>query len=166
MIAIVVAQAHNRVIGNKNDLPWYLPADLKHFKEITTGHTVIMGRNTYESILARIHKPLPDRRNIVVSRSAQNSLDGVEVARSLDEALQLSGKDKVYIIGGAQLYRSSLDADCIDVLYITDIDANIEGDTLFPEINTGDWEETATEPHPADEKNPYAFTFRTLTRKR
>jgi len=163
MISIIVAEAQDGVIGSKNDLPWYLPDDLKHFRELTEGHTVIMGRNTFESIFARLGKALPNRRNIVVSAKL-NPGDDYEVVSTLDEALELSDPDdETFIIGGAQLYTAALDR--ADKLYITEVDAEIEGDTYFPELNTDGWLVHFGPKHPADGKNQYPFQFDVWTRR-
>jgi len=137
MIALIVAQANNRVIGKANDLPWYLPADLKHFKEATTGHTVIMGRKTYESIYQRLHGPLPNRRNIVVSGRLKTIPEGFEVYDGLDAALQAA------------------DAQ---------IDTTVDGDTYFAELPASDWTEVSNDSHTADDKNTFNYTFKLLRR--
>jgi dihydrofolate reductase len=160
-----VAQASNRVIGNSNDLPWYLPADLKHFKDITTGHSVIMGRNTYESIFARLGKPLPNRRNIVITHDAEFAPDGVVVARSLEEALALADSEESLescVIGGASIYEQML--PLTDKIYMTRVGADIDGDVYFPELVASGWRETACEHHYADEKNEYDYDFVELMR--
>lgn len=165
MIAIVVAEAHNHVIGKQNDLPWYLPADLKHFKEITTGHSVIMGRKTYESIYSRLKGPLPQRQNIVISRSLQDIPEGFELAHSLEDAMQLAkGYEQIFLIGGSAVFEEGITQKLVDRIYLTQIDANIEGDTYFPELDLSQWNESAREDHDSDEKNQYPYTFITLDR--
>jgi dihydrofolate reductase len=153
-ISLIVAMAKNRVIGVNNTLPWHLPADLKHFKTLTMGHHIVMGRKTYESI----GKPLPGRTSVVVTRNAEYSVPGVIVVHSLEEALSACGEDdEVFVIGGAELYRQAIKfADCI---YMTEIDADISGDALFTEFDSKSWQEIARESHAADEKNerPYHF---------
>lgn len=168
MIAIIVARAENNVIGRKNDLPWHLPADLKHFKAITTGHTVVMGRNTFDSIYQRLKGPLPDRHNIVVSRSLASVPEGFMLARSLDDALETakSLENTCFIIGGQQIYQESLDCDLVDAIYLTEVHASIDGDTYFPELNKTDWQETERQNHKKDDKNPYDYSFVTLKRMR
>src|SRR5258708_38305043 len=111
MIGLVVASAQNGVIGRNNDLPWHIPSDLKHFKQLTTGHTVIMGANTYRSIYKRLQGPLPNRRNIVISREDNTLPAGFELAHSIDDALKLAAEAEVYVIGGAQLYQGFFDQD-------------------------------------------------------
>ncbi len=160
-ISIIVAKAANHVIGKDNQIPWYLPADLKYFKKTTLNHHVIMGRKTFESI----GKPLPKRTNIVVTRSIFFLASGCIVAHSLEEALQIArdhDEEEVFIIGGAQLYEEAL--PIADRIYITEVDFCPEGDVFFPKIDTDAWREKSREPHPADEKNPYPYTFKILER--
>lgn len=161
MISLIVAHSRNMVIGKDNELPWYLPSDLKKFKEITTAHTVIMGRNTYESIVARIHKPLPNRRNIVVSKTLSRQ-NGIEIAESLSAALSLSEDNEQLIIGGAKLYTEALKNKLVDRMYITLIDKNIDGDVYFPDYNDDDWITVNKELH---NENGYQFSFNILDRK-
>ena len=153
MLSLIVAVSDNYVIGNKNELPWRLSADLKHFKEITTGHTVIMGRKTYESI----GRPLPNRVNIIVTRNKDYGVEGCEIANSLEEAMSLSEDTNSFIIGGSNIYEQSM--DMVDTLYITHVHANIEGDAHFPEIDTDVWEELNREDYKADEKNDHDYSF-------
>jgi dihydrofolate reductase len=159
MIDLVVACAHGGVIGSKNALPWYLPADLKHFKELTVGGTVIMGRNTYQSIVDRLHGPLPNRRNIIIS-STLTEVDGFEVYPHVDMALAAIAPDEaVHLIGGAVLYDACLEQGLVDRIYLTEIDADIPGDTFFPTLPPAEWRETAREKHLADAKNPYDYSY-------
>lgn len=146
MISLIVAMAKNHVIGMKNDLPWHIPADLKRFKELTRGKPCIMGRNTFESIFARIGKPLPDRLNIVISKSGFKA-DNIEVCESLDNAIA-HAKNKyphteIMIIGGASVYAQAIDK--VDRLYLTIISKEPEGDAFFPEINYSEWKMTESE---------------------
>jgi dihydrofolate reductase len=157
--SIIVAIAKNRAIGKDNKLLWYLPNDLKHFKDVTTGHTVIMGRKTFDSV----GKPLPRRRNIVVTRQ-DISIEGCEVVKSIEAALALcAGEDEVFIVGGAEIYRQAI--PLTDRIYLTIIDQEFEGDTFFPELNTGDWQETQRENFEPDDKNKYSYSFITLERR-
>jgi dihydrofolate reductase len=152
--------AENRVIGVNNTLPWRLPADLRHFRQLTTGHHVIMGRRNYESI----GRPLPDRTNIVVTRNRDYRAPGCEVRHSLEEALRdASGDPEVFVIGGAEIYRQALDK--ADRIYLTLVHADVPGDTFFPEFDARDWNEISCARHEADEKNPYACSFVTYDRK-
>jgi len=156
IISLIVAMANNRVIGKDNKMPWHLPADLAHFKKITMGKPIIMGRKTYESI----GRALPGRRNIVITR--QNiTLAGCDVFHSLDDALgAVADESEVMIIGGGYLYQRAL--ALAERLYLTLIDLNVDGDTFFPAWNENEWKEIANEQHSSNEKNPYAYRFVTL----
>lgn len=159
-LSILAAKSENNIIGNDNRLVWHLPADLKHFRELTTGGTVIMGRKTYESI----GKPLPNRENIVITRQKDYPAPGCRVVGSLQEAIQLSDQEEnVFIVGGGEIYRQAM--DIAGTLYITEVHAEFQGDTVFPEIDGNTWEETFREDHSADEKNPFGFSFVTYQRK-
>lgn len=163
MISIIVAIAHDNVIGRSNDLPWYLPADLKHFKTMTTGHTVIMGRKTYDSIAARLGGPLPDRHNVIVTRDEDFVVPGATVSHSLEMALDENENGEVFVIGGAEIYAQALPH--ADKLYITEVDADIVGgDTFFPVIDTTIWHETSREIHQKDERNEFDYAFVTYER--
>lgn len=155
MISLIAAQARHNVIGHRNDLPWYLPADLRHFRDLTRGHTVLMGRKTFDSIVARLGKPLPDRDSIVVTRDRDFRYDGVQVIHSLDDIPKLTSE--LFIIGGAEIYRQMIDQ--ADRLYITDIHADISGDTYFPAIDANKWREISRDKHQSDVKNPYDYDF-------
>ena len=158
MIALVVAMAENRVIIKENKLIWHLPADLKHFKNLTTGHPIIMGRKTFESI----GKPLPNRTNIIITRQTDFEAEGCLVAHSLSEALMMAQQmdSDIFVIGGAEIYKQAM--FLADTIYLTEVHYKFEGDTFFPEIDSVLWEETSREEHKADEKNPYDFAFVTL----
>ncbi|MGD8851695.1 MAG: type 3 dihydrofolate reductase [Gammaproteobacteria bacterium] len=158
-IALVAAMAENRVIGRDNRVPWRLSADLRHFKSLTMGKPVIMGRNTWESI----GKPLPGRSNIVVTRNRDYRAQGARVVHSIEQALAAAaGCEEAMIIGGAELYRQTLER--ADRLYLTLVEATLEGDTLFPEIEPDEWRELEREHHRADEKNECDYSFVTLER--
>ncbi|MBD2716325.1 dihydrofolate reductase [Microvirga sp. STR05] len=161
MLAFVVAIAENNVIGNDNQLLWHLPDDLKHFKRLTQGHPVVMGRRTYESI----GRPLPNRTNIVVTRQADWQAPGCEVAYSVPDALEQAARldEEVFVIGGAEIYRQALPA--ADVIYLTEVHHTFEGDVVFPELNNTEWREESRERHEPDEKHAYAFSFMTLRRR-
>lgn len=155
MKAIIVAVDQNNGIGADNDLLWQrdLPADLAHFKKLTTGKTIVMGRKTYESI----GRPLPDRQNIVVSRSGPTGVSGVLTAHSLQAAYALAQYD-VFVIGGGQIYAQAIDD--MDRLYVTYVDATFPQATVFfPQINCDTWQEISRDHHEADERNKYAFDF-------
>ena len=158
-IALIAALAENRVIGRHNQLPWRISADLKHFKALTMGKPVVMGRKTWESI----GRPLPGRENIVVTRDTGYRAQGCRVAHSIEEALELTGEsDEVMIIGGSGLYQQTLEH--ADRLYLTRVRAEVEGDTRFPEIDPQQWREVACESHSADENNEHDYDFVILER--
>ena len=156
IVSIIVATGRNNEIGKNGDLLCHLPADLKHFKEITSGHTVIMGRKTFQSLPKG---PLPNRRNIVISRNVHLKVEGAEVYSSLDYAfIKLIDEDEVFIIGGAQIYEQAL--PIADKIYLTKINASFpEADVFFPQIDFSVWREADRETFLADEKNPYSFSF-------
>jgi dihydrofolate reductase len=159
-LEIVVAVASNGVIGRSGQLPWRLPDDLKHFKAITTGHPIVMGRRTLEELNM---KPLPNRRNIVVSRTLAE-VAGVEVARSLDEAVARVESGPVFAIGGAVLFAEAIPR--ARRMHVTEIDAEVEGDTYFPAWDKGEWRLVEEVPHAADDRHAYAFRFCTYERAR
>jgi dihydrofolate reductase len=165
VVALIWAMARNRVIGRGNALPWRLPADMAHFKALTTGHPVLMGRKTFESL----RRPLPNRTNVVITRDPRFEAAGCLVARSTDEALELAARHldrndaQVFVIGGADLYRQMLPH--ADRLYPTLVGADVAGDAWFPEFNWQEWRELERRVHPADLQNPYPCTFLTLERK-
>ncbi|NVJ98618.1 MAG: dihydrofolate reductase [Alphaproteobacteria bacterium] len=153
-LSLIVAMAKDRAIGRDNDLPWHLPADLKYFKAVTMGKPIVMGRKTYESI----GRPLPGRRNIVITRNENWQADGVDVVSSLAEAKALAEQhDEAMIIGGAQIYGQAL--EYVDRLYITEVDLTVpDADAHFPEFGAMGWQETSREHHVADGDKPaYAF---------
>ncbi len=158
MISIYVAYANNGVIGRENALPWYIPDDLKRLKRLTVGHSVIMGRKTFDSIIKRIGKPLPERRNIVLTREAGYSYKGVEIVTSLDDALtSVDSDDESFIMGGAEIYR--LFFPLANRIYATEVDADIDGDVYFPGFDHSEWKEVERLEQKADEKNPYNYAF-------
>jgi dihydrofolate reductase len=162
-ISIIVAAAENGVIGRGGELPWRLSADLRRFKQITIGHTIIMGRRTWESI----GRPLPGRKTVVVTRNAGYRSDFSEVllAESIENALQKAAQgqdDEAFIVGGAELYRTALRQ--ADRLYFTRVNANVEGDTYFPEVAWNQWRLAESEQHAADDKNEYPFAFEVYER--
>ena len=165
ILSVIVAMAQNRVIGLNNQMPWHLPADLAWFKKNTLNKPVIMGRKTFESI----GRPLPNRHNIVISRqieSSDNKISNVSWVKSIDEAISLAQKqqpDEVFIIGGGNIYKQVL--PLIDRLYLTHIDAELQGDTYFPDYLPGQWQVIYQEDHQADEKNSYPYQFKILQRK-
>ncbi|MCL7764397.1 dihydrofolate reductase [Polaribacter sp. Z014] len=160
MITIIAAIAKNNALGKDNDLIWHLPADLKRFKKITTGHYILMGRNTFESI----GKPLPNRTTIIITRNKNYFKDGCLIANSIEEAITLvENKDDVFIIGGAQIYKETLQKGLADQLDITLVHKEFEADVYFPEIDLKIWKETNREDFTADDKNKFDYSFVTYT---
>ncbi|MBU9712994.1 dihydrofolate reductase [Evansella tamaricis] len=162
MIFMIAAVGEGMVIGKDGDMPWHLPNDLKYFKRTTSGHPVLMGKRTFESI----GKALPNRRNIILTRDKSFSAEDIEVVNSLDEVKELlelnnsrtdGKKEQFFVIGGATLYNQLI--GIADRLYITKIHAHFEGDTYFPEINEEEWKVVSSEKGEVDEKNPYRHTF-------
>ena len=158
-IAAVVVTDLKNAIGRNNQLLCHLPADLKFFKRTTLGFPIIMGRKTYESI----GRVLPGRRNLVITRSADYKIEGAEIYHSLEAALENCNEERIFIIGGAELYRESLGRG--NRLYLTRVRADIEGDTFFPAIEWKRWHLVESEDHDADEKNEYAYSFETYERR-
>ena len=160
-LCLVVAMARNRVIGRGNSLPWHLPADLKFFKRITLGKPILMGRKTFESI----GRPLPQRRNIVITENRHFRAAGCLVVHSLSEALAAAQPaPQVMIIGGASLYRQTLPR--ASSIYLTQVEADIAGDTYFPEFDRTAWQEEWHEDHPADARHAYSYRFLFLKRQK
>jgi dihydrofolate reductase len=160
MLSLIVAAGEHNEIGKDGKMPWYLPADLKHFKALTLGKPVIMGRRTFEAI----GKPLPQRRNVVVSRSRGFRAPGCETAGSLPDALVLAaGVPEIIVIGGGEIYREALPR--AQRIYLTRVHAHFEADTFFPALDPTAWRETARDDHAADERNAFAYSFLTLVRR-
>lgn len=159
-MTIVVAMGSDRAIGKDNQLLWHLPKDLKHFKNLTSGHPVVMGRKTYESI----GKPLPNRTNIVVSTKNDWFEEGILIVGSLKEALKFAKKidENFYVIGGGTIYEQTI--DLADRLEVTEVKATLDADTYFPAISPSVWKKVAEECHEKDEKNDYDFCFQTFER--
>ncbi len=162
-VSIIAAVAANGTIGRSNGLPWdRLPADMRHFKNLTMGHTMILGRKTFESIGSR---PLPGRPLVVITRREIDAPAGVRVVRSLDEALAAAredGEDEVFVAGGAEIYREALPRT--DRMYLTRIGEEFPGDTFFPAFNPSAWRVVSEKHHEAHGENPYPYTFQTLDR--
>ncbi|MDH3859059.1 MAG: type 3 dihydrofolate reductase [Gammaproteobacteria bacterium] len=154
ILSLIVAMDENHLIGRNNSLPWHLPADLAYFKRTTMGKPVVMGRKTFESI----GKPLPGRRNIVITRNADFNAPGCEIADSIEAAMSLAhDDDEVMLIGGASLYQQTIER--ATKLYITRIHQSFNGDTWFPEFDLSDWKEEHREDFEADHSNRYAYSF-------
>lgn len=161
LISMIAALAKNRAIGMKGKLPWRLADDLKHFKELTVGKPVIMGRGTYEAI----GRLLPNRTNIIMTNRPDFRVNGAIIAHSVDEALDRAAEteaSEVMIIGGQQIYQTFLPK--ADRLYLTEIYTTVDGDAFFPEFDTADWKEVDRQEHPANDRNEHAFSFVTLQR--
>jgi len=159
-LSLVVAMARNRVIGRDNALPWRLPADLAHFRKVTMGHPVVMGRRTFESI----GKALPGRRNIVITHNREYAAPGCIVVNSLDEAWKAAGNaEEVCVIGGTTLFDETL--LLADVIHLTEVGSDVEGDTFFPEFDRSEWNEKEIARQPADERHAYPLRILELTRK-
>lgn len=157
-LCLIVAVSRNGVIGLNNQLPWHLPEDLKYFKSVTMGKPIVMGRKTYDSI----GRPLPGRTNIVITRDASWSAPGVEVAQTLEAALELgvtackaAGAEEIMVIGGEQIYRMTLDS--AERLYLTQVDAEVEGDAFFPEIDPKIWNQVSVQVPEKTDTHPYRF---------
>lgn len=156
MITVIAAIAKNYALGKDNDLIWHLPADLKRFKKVTTGHYILMGRNTFESI----GKPLPNRTTIIITRNKNYFKDGCLIANSLEEAIEMAKEEeKIFIIGGAQIYKETIAKNLADRLDITLVHKSFEADVFFPEIDPKIWKEDSREDFTADEKNKLDYSF-------
>lgn len=160
-ISAIAAMSENRVIGDDNQLPWHLPADLKHFKALTSGHPILMGRKTYESI----GRPLPNRSNIIISRNPDFKAEGCTVVKDIAAAVDCAQKqdsEEIFIIGGAEVYKQLLPE--IDRIYLTIVHEDFEGDAYFPELDMSEWHESERVRHEADEINEFACSFIVLER--
>ncbi len=157
IVSIIVAVANNNAIGGNNQLLWHISADLKMFKRITSGHAIVMGRKTYESI----GKPLPNRQNIVISRNRELTLPGADVVESIDVAKAVAKGEELFIIGGGEVYRQTI--ALADRIYLTRVWADYKADTFFPEIDMSIWKEVSREDFPAEGETP-AYSFILLER--
>ena len=157
MIALIAARAANGVIGVNGGLPWHLPDDLKRFKALTTGHTVVMGRRTWETL----SRPLPDRTNLVLTRDRAYHAPGATVVHTLDAAVEHAG-GSLFVLGGGDVYAAALPR--ATHLYLTELHADVEGDARFPQVDLSTWRLVREEHHPADERHAYAFTYRDYER--
>lgn len=161
MITIIAAIGLHNELGKNNDLIWHLPADLKRFKSVTTGHHILMGRNTFESI----GKPLPNRTSVIITRNNDYFKDGCLIANSIEDAIDLTEGKDAFIIGGAQIYEQALAKNLADKLDVTIVHENFEADVFFPEIDTNIWKEVSREDFKADAKNKYDYSFVSYERK-
>ncbi|KAA0205954.1 dihydrofolate reductase [Candidatus Uhrbacteria bacterium] len=164
MISIIVAVSDNDVIGHQNVLPWYLSRDLKNFKKLTTGNTVVMGRKTFDSIMARLGHPLPDRKNVIITRQEDFRAPDCVVAHSWEEAIEKTKGENVFIGGGEAIYRMALPQ--ADRLHLTRVHMQSEGDVKFPPVDFFEWNLVHEEEWPKDEKNETAATYQIYERKR
>jgi dihydrofolate reductase len=165
MISLIVAVSENNVIGKDNSLAWHLPADMKYFKEKTTGHCVISGRKNYESIPEKF-RPLPNRTNIVITRQEDYKAPGAIVVHSLEEALEeaaKTGDDEIFIIGGAEIFKQSM--RYADRIYYTEIHHSFEGDVFFSLPDAGEWKEVSRQKGSVDDKNKYPHDFIVFEKK-
>lgn len=152
--------SENRVIGRGSALPWRLPADMKHFKALTVGHIVVMGRRTFDTL----DRPLPQRRNVVVTRDPEYSRPGAEVVHTLSDALALGrDEEEIFVAGGGQIYAAALPH--ADRIYLTVVHTTLDGDVFFPEIDQADWVLREEEEHQADARHPFPFSFRLYARR-
>lgn len=160
IISLIAAMDRNRLIGNNNALPWHLPADFAHFKQLTMGKPILMGHKTFDSI----GKPLPGRNNIVLSRSSGLDIEGVTVVNNVEQALQAAGTaEELMVIGGSAVYKMLLPT--AQRMYLTEVDAEFEGDAWFPEFDASQWRQAASKQRAADGNNPYSCRFVTYERK-
>lgn len=162
---MIAAMDKNRVIGKNKDLPWHLPDDFAFFKQKTRGHHVLMGRKNFESLPHKF-RPLPDRTNIILTRNPSFQVKGTYVFSDMEEAVAFAnqnGEDELFIIGGGQIYSMALDV--ADRIYLTEIAAEVDGDTFFPEFDPSVWKESGRKHHPADERHKFAFDFVTYDKK-
>ena len=160
-IKLIVAASENNVIGIKNDLPWHLPDDMNYFKKTTMNSVVIMGKNNYLSIPEKF-RPLKNRVNIVLTKNPHFFAKNCLIAHSVEKAIELAkleNKDNIFIIGGGKVYQYALEKNLVDLIYLTRIHANIQGDTFFPKINLKEWQEIDSEFHKKDKKHKFSFTF-------
>lgn len=157
-LSLIVAMARNRTIGIDNTLPWRCPEDLKHFKALTMGHHMVMGRKTFDSI----GKPLPGRTTVVVTRNPELKIEGCVMAHSLQDAIAACEDDEIFVVGGAEIYAQAL--LLADTLYVTEIQRDVEGDAWFPEFDKSDWKEIARDKRSQNEPQPLEYHFVTYRR--
>ena len=162
ILSLIAAIGKNNELGKKNALLWNLPIDMKHFRDTTRGHTVIMGQKTYASL----GKPLPNRRNIVVTRNKDFQAEEVDISHSLEETLESckNTDEEIFVIGGGEIYKQTIGK--ADRLYLTHVEATFpDADAFFPKFDTNDWNVVSEESHPKDDKHAFSFTFKTYVRK-
>lgn len=164
MISIIVAAAENNCIGKSNDLPWDLPDDLKRFATLTKGKTVFMGLKTWQSIISRIGKPLPGRRNVVLTLEKNDSINAEQVTSIADAVALLSGEEEAFVIGGASVYEQML--PYADKVYLTRVHAEVQGDAYFPKLDPKIWKLCASFKHPKDDRHTFAFSFQEYVKEK
>jgi len=160
-VSLIVAVAKNNAIGKNNDLLWHLPADMKHFKQLTSGHCVLMGRKNFESIPEKF-RPLPNRTNIIITRNKDLQIENCKVFNSIKEGIEFAkstGEQELFIIGGGEIYRESLEQNLIRKIYLTRVHQSFEADTFFPELDENKWKVLSEIFLVKDEKNPFDCTF-------
>lgn len=157
MISLIVAMSKNRAIGFENKMPWHLPADLAYFKKVTTGHAIVMGRKTFQSI----GRPLPNRTNLILTRDHSFRAEGCQLIHDIEEVLEKAKKEDLFVIGGAEIYQQFL--PYAEKIYSTQILEDFHGDTFFPQL-TEEWQLVSTEKHGQDEKNRYKYEFQIYTK--
>ena len=159
-ISLIAAMGKNRELGFGNKLPWHLPDDLKRFKDLTRGHAVIMGRRTFESI----GRPLPDRKNIIITRNSDFRAESCDTVGSMEEAIHVAGDDpEIFVIGGGEIYALGL--PYANRMYLTFVDAEFPANAFFPEFDEAQWHVTSEVPHDQDPKHPYSFVFKTFEKR-
>lgn len=167
IVSLIVAVSENGVIGKDNDLIWHLPKDMKFFKDTTIGHHVIMGRKNFESIPHK-YSPLPNRTNVVITRQTNYKAEGCIVVESIEKALQIAeenGDQEPFIIGGGQIYKIALENKLVDKVYLTKIHHSFDGDTFFPELDSG-WQESGRIDCLVDDKHAYNYSFLTFEKNK
>lgn len=161
ILSMIVAASENNAIGKDNQLLWHLPKDLKYFKEMTSGHVIIMGRKTFDSI----GKPLPKRRNIVITRREDLVIEGAEIAHDIESAIEMVGEDQEpFVVGGAQVYEQAI--HYVNRIYLTRVHAHVNGDTFFPELDPNEWQRVLHESHKTDASHAHSFSFEVWERKK
>lgn len=166
-VSLIVAKAENNAIGKDNDLIWKLPDDMRFFSETTKGHYVIMGRLNYDSIPLK-YRPLPARPNVIVTRQNGFEAENCDVVSSIEEGLELArknGETEAFVIGGGQIYKTALENNLLDKLYITIVHHSFDADVYFPEFDENNWKKTSELFHPTDDRHPHSFSIITLEKK-
>ncbi|MCA1763133.1 MAG: dihydrofolate reductase [Cryomorphaceae bacterium] len=164
-VSIIAAIAENNAIGKDNDLLWHLPEDMKFFTRMTKGHTVIMGRKNYESIPHKF-RPLPNRKNIVLTRNISYTAEGAQTFNNIEDALKSCHSEKeVFVIGGSEIYNLALERNLIDTMFLTKVHGKFDADAFFPEFDEENWDKQKLSTHPKDEKHAYAFEIFEYNRK-